>query len=345
MPSQKFETLIVGQGLAGSLLAFRLIRAGQNVLVIDNDLHRSATRVAAGIINPITGHRWNLTDRFFDYLPVAKTVYTELGEALAYDFMQPTEQIRLVKNAGQADYMQRRLRESGYASIITPLETQQIQNQGFGCANISQTYRVDAQQLLKRIQQWLLAQDSLIKEPFDYDSLAATNQAGFTYKTYAFNSIVFCEGIQAQANPWLSTLPFKPAKGSILDIQLHAPLKPMLNWGQWILPTDGGYAKLGSTYEWNELSDIVLERSQQQLIDNSKKFTNIEFSVVNHRVGIRPSTRQRSPFVGELSSLNNAFCLNGLGSKGCLLAPYYVEQLAQLMIRKKPVATELSQWL
>ena len=50
--------IIVGQGVAGTLLAYFLLKAGQNVIAIDNYHKGAASNVAAGIINPITGRRY-----------------------------------------------------------------------------------------------------------------------------------------------------------------------------------------------------------------------------------------------------------------------------------------------
>ena len=71
MSAPHVDFLIVGQGLAGSILALNLQQRGKSVLVIDNEHYGSASQVAAGLINPVNGHRLNLTDNFEQYWPVA----------------------------------------------------------------------------------------------------------------------------------------------------------------------------------------------------------------------------------------------------------------------------------
>ncbi|HBA65740.1 MAG TPA: FAD-dependent oxidoreductase, partial [Methylococcaceae bacterium] len=56
------DFLIVGQGLAGSLLAFELIQRNAQVMVVD-DGRENASEVAAGLINPVTGIRLVKSDR------------------------------------------------------------------------------------------------------------------------------------------------------------------------------------------------------------------------------------------------------------------------------------------
>ncbi|HYD83061.1 MAG TPA: hypothetical protein VEA63_03390, partial [Opitutus sp.] len=67
--------LIVGQGLAGTLLAWELERAGLTFEIADEGHGRAASRVAAGIINPITGQRLVKSWRVDALLPVARATF------------------------------------------------------------------------------------------------------------------------------------------------------------------------------------------------------------------------------------------------------------------------------
>ena len=58
---QKIEVLIVGQGLAGSLLALELEKRGRKIHVVDNNPSTSSSKVAAGLYNPITGRKMTKT--------------------------------------------------------------------------------------------------------------------------------------------------------------------------------------------------------------------------------------------------------------------------------------------
>ena len=47
----KIDYIIVGQGLAGTLLAYFLEQSGKSVVFVDNGYKTAATKVAAGIFN------------------------------------------------------------------------------------------------------------------------------------------------------------------------------------------------------------------------------------------------------------------------------------------------------
>ena len=57
------DYLIIGHGLAGATLARTLRRRGRRVVVLDAPQPDSATRVAAGLINPVAGKRFALAWR------------------------------------------------------------------------------------------------------------------------------------------------------------------------------------------------------------------------------------------------------------------------------------------
>ena len=334
-----FNILIIGQGLAGSLLAWKMIQQGLSVLVIDNHHHHSASKVAAGIINPITGHRSNLSNDFVQYMSVAKTSYRQLQKTFDQPFLFNTQQQRLLKNQGQQHYYLKRLEQTDYADFVTALKTTEnsshpFKASEFGVANIKETFRVDVKALLNVIKAWLIAQNSYVQEKIDYADIVSKDEY-VNIENNAFactaENIIFCEGYQAINNPWFKQLPFKLAKGEILTLQVAKPQTAMLNWGHWLLPLlpKTTTAFLGANYAWNDTSETCNADVAQDLLDSLEKNTHISAKVIAHQSGIRPSTINRKPLIGVHPDHSRLFCFNGFGSKGCLLIPYYAEQFTQ----------------
>ena len=260
---KNFDVLIVGQGLAGSLLAWELLQQGVRTMVIDNHHQGSSSMVAAGIINPITGHRINLTEHFEDYLSVAKDTFAAIHKMLQpqNDFFFEIAQLRLIKNPGQQGYFEQRLEQENYQKFLeaykqnlsdTRLRSNSIvKNQsaeqlvfrqpGYGIAQIKHSYQVDTMALLACLEQWLVSQLAFIKTKLDYQQIKFT-AGGIEYQSdeqlLHAKKIIFCEGYQAIHNPWLKSLPFKLAKGDILTVETDHAITSMLNWGQWLLPSN-----------------------------------------------------------------------------------------------------------
>ncbi len=336
--NRHFNILIVGQGLAGSLLAWKMIQQGLSVLVVDNNHHHSSSKVAAGIINPITGHRSNLTDDFIQFMSAAKISYQQLQDTFGQTFLIGIQQQRLIKNKGQQHYYLKRLEQSDYAEFVTALEqtdntSHPFKECEFGVADIQETFRVDVEALLSAIKTWLISQNSFVQEKINYADIViegeqiSVNNNSFVGTT---DHVVFCEGYQTIYNPWFKQLPFKLAKGEILTLKLAKPQTAMLNWGNWLLPlAPNTTAFLGANYAWNDTNEACSADVAQELLDSLENNTRISAQVIAHQSGVRPSTVNRKPLIGVHPEHPRLFCFNGFGSKGCLLIPYYAEQFAQ----------------
>ena len=74
----KIDYIIVGQGICGTLLSYFLKREEKNILVVDEPKPNSASKVASGVINPITGRRLVRSWMIEDVMPFAVDVYKQL---------------------------------------------------------------------------------------------------------------------------------------------------------------------------------------------------------------------------------------------------------------------------
>jgi glycine/D-amino acid oxidase-like deaminating enzyme len=347
LENSTYDYLLIGQGLAGSLLAIELIQRGQRVMVLDNFHSGSASKVAAGIINPVTGHRLNITQDFEPLNRTAQVFYKQLEDLLGQEFFSSVSQMRLIKNAGQKNYYQKRLQESNYDTILDG--SQQVDHRfladALGVVKIHNSAIVKTAALLTSAKTWLQHRHAYKAVKLSYPDLRIF-EAGVEYGGICASHIIFCEGHQAIDNPWLCRLPFKLAKGEIIDVELSAPNDHFLNWGNWLVPGSNPHTgRLGATYKWDDRTLDSNAEERQSLIDSFKRFTQLEASFGASQVGIRPTTLHRRPFIGALTNLNHAFCFNGFGSKGCLTIPSFALALVDHLLENKPLDNELTQWL
>jgi len=329
MSPKKVDFIIVGQGLAGSILSYLLIAKGKTVLVIDNEQKHSSSFVAAGIINPITGPRLALNDNFSVHYATAKKLYETLETDLKASIWLELSQQRLLKNDTQFGYYEKRLKDPNYSDYLGNLLYPNAFNLQKKVIQIKQTALVDSKALLKHIHVWLNKQQSIRSEKLHYQQLQL-NEIGVRYGDIQASKIIFCEGHQAIHNPWLRKLPFLLSKGEILTLDINETNNDLLNWGHWLVPTNRHH-KLGSNYHWDNLDLLPSQETKNALLNdlnnNLKWSTNVIKNVTNHEVGIRPTTKHRQPFIGPLKNTSNAYCFNGFGSKGCLLIPHYATVL------------------
>ena len=74
------DFLIVGHGLAGSVLAHMLLERGQRVVVLEDKSLHSASKVAAGLVNPLIGPKLNIPMHMGHCLKQSINFFRSIGE-------------------------------------------------------------------------------------------------------------------------------------------------------------------------------------------------------------------------------------------------------------------------
>jgi glycine/D-amino acid oxidase-like deaminating enzyme len=89
---------------------------------------------------------------------------------------------------------------------------------------------------------------------------------------------------------------------------------------------------VGSSYEWSfaDAGPTAAFRERTEAV--LREWLRVPFRVVEHIAAVRPATLERRPFVGFHPLYPAVGILNGMGTKGCSLAPYFARQLVQLMV-------------
>ena len=83
----EIDFLIIGQGLAGSALAYRLIQEGKKVVLLDQPERNQSSQVAAGLFNPVTGRKMVKTWKGELLFPAIVPFYQELEEVTGKKFL------------------------------------------------------------------------------------------------------------------------------------------------------------------------------------------------------------------------------------------------------------------
>ncbi len=337
------DYLIVGQGISGTWLSYYLQKEGLRILVIDNKSPNASSKIAAGLINPVTGRRhvevW-MADKI---LPFAWNAYNQLGNELGItaisqkniiDFF-PSPQMRL-------SFIQR-VEEKGEFVYNKEEENQfrHLFNYDFGCGEIKPVYTAHVETLLPAWSEQLIEKKSLLQEEFEVAHLKMSGDK-ILYKDITATKIIFCDGISSTMNSIFSLLPFAPNKGEILIAEIpELPPTTVYKKGMMLVPlATPGLWWVGSNYEWKfDTADPTPEfrEKTEQLL---KDWLKIPFKITAHLCGIRPATLERRPFVGFHPLYPNVGILNGMGTKGCSLAPFFARQLVDSLCYHKPIFPE-----
>jgi glycine/D-amino acid oxidase-like deaminating enzyme len=94
---------------------------------------------------------------------------------------------------------------------------------------------------------------------------------------------------------------------------------------------------VGSSFEWNFENDQPTAQFRQRAEIALNDWLKHPFKIHDHLASIRPATLERRPFVGFHPTQKNVGILNGMGTKGCSLAPYFANQLTQHLVYGQPL--------
>jgi glycine/D-amino acid oxidase-like deaminating enzyme len=328
----RVDFLIIGQGLAGSLLGWELLQRGARVLLLDRG-ESNASRVAAGLINPITGMRLVKTPDVDALLPEAVACYRQLEQRFASSFYIEKPLLRLLANGRERQYAEQRCADAAYRDYIDRFMPED-QTAPFGSLLQKRSGYLLTAPLLDRLREFFIARGSYREAELDYAEIAL-HEDGVQWRDVAAQRVVFCEGYRCRGNPWFSWLPLQPVKGEILTLR-GAPLPDcIVNYGQWLIPLDQDTFRIGATFERERLDEQPTASAERELLANLHKHApSIAVrAVLKHQAGVRPATQDKQPFLGAHPHRPQLAIFNGFGAKGSLAVPYYARRFADYLLQ------------
>jgi len=340
MEEVKRDFIIVGQGIAGSVLALELIKRGKSIIVIDKPELSTSSRVAAGIWNPVVFKRLTKSWMIDELTPCLNEFYSSAEKILGVKFLEERKIAKLFTEEQEINLWKKKVNEDmrDYLSEEI-LEMQEPISSKY--AIVKQAGNLDTVTFLNAVTLYLKANDSYIEEAFNHDELNI-NSSGVSYQSINASEIIFCEGHLVKNNPHFNYIPFKPAKGDVLTISCRElDIDFILNKGMFIMPLGNHLFKCGATYNWQDLTDTPNPAGKEELITKLKKIMTYEFQVIKHEAGVRPSVIDRRPVLGTHPTHPQLKIFNGLGTKAVMLAPFFAKQLCDYLIEGESLIEEV----
>lgn len=329
----KVDYIIVGLGLAGLAFAEQLIHSGKSFVVFE-DHSQTSSLVAGGVYNPVILKRftpvWKAKEQLAIALPFYISLEKKLNKTLDYKFLT-RKVFKSIEDQNNwflaAD--KPLLSEFLNPKILSEKRDQILGDYGFG--EVYQTGRIDTHQLISTYRSYLKENHLIRNEKFEHLAINFLEDR-LLYKDFISKSIVFCEGFGVKQNPYFKELPLKEAKGETLTI--HAPglnVDFLIKSTLFVLPLGEDMYKVGATFNWKDKTSIPSQEGRKELIDKLKKVIQTPYTIIDHSAGIRPTVKDRRPLVGIHPKHPQLAILNGLGTRGVMLAPSMAKQLYNLL--------------
>jgi glycine/D-amino acid oxidase-like deaminating enzyme len=335
------DFLIAGQGLAGSLLADALLKKGASVLIADAQHTVTSSSIAAGILHPITGRRIVKTWMADELIPFAIETYNNIDPGLFHsmpilEIFTSVQQRNEWTSKSADDSMLHWL-----GNAIAPQSTIQGVDIPFGGMEIRNTGWLDVKKLLEYFRHSFRSGNIYIEDEVQGKDLRVSDV--IQWKDIKAKQVIFCNGFRAAFSNLFSYLPFVPAKGEVMEI--HCPeldQSAVFNRGIYIIPAGEERFKVGATFSWDDLAEAPTDEGKEFLAAALKKIVTLPYKITAQHAAVRPTNKDRRPFIG-MHPVNSAVGIfNGLGTKGAMLAPYFAKHFAEHLIDDAPLMKEVS---
>ncbi len=309
--------VIVGGGIAGCTLAWQLHARGQHFDIYDSNEPATSSRIAAGIINPITGPRLALSWRFVEFWREATAFYRYVETDTDSTLFYPKPLVRLFDSERQARLWEDRRTRQEYQSCLCEASTP-IPN------TIDNTFGSFETHLAGHLN---VARFIEITQNYFADCWHA--QRVTAPLPDALN--VFCDGVAMTASDRFPGIPFRPAKGEILTLAVSdLPADAIFNrGGVWLFPVGERIFRAGATYDWDARDTKTTTQAREYIVGRLKRWLRVPFEVIDHQAAVRPIVQGGRPICGLHPNQRHIGIMNGLGSKGVLMAPTVARALAQ----------------
>ena len=337
---KEVDFLIVGQGIAGSLLAHELIKRDQQVVVFDQDREdRSSSFAAAGLYNPITGRKMVKTWMADELFPLIAPYYDQLEKEWEASFHSPIPIYRPFVSVEEQNDWQGKIATDLFAPYIRAIHTETLGYphvvDPYGGLSLNYTGVVDLPVALRAAKAFLQNKGMYEVEVFQYQHVKTSN-AGVTYKDWKARNIIYCEGTGVSENPFFKGLKMRPVKGELIDIKTDFHSNQIVNRGVFMIPRNE-MIRVGSSYDNQNLNWQPTAGGRSIIEDKLGKLYKGAYEVVRAFAGIRPATFDRRPYLGLLENQSGIGIFNGLGTKGVSLAPFFAPLMADFLLGEKVI--------
>ena len=318
---------IIGGGLAGCALAYALKKAGAEPVIYEasSELASGASGNDVGIYNPRFAAQMDALSRFYsDAFFGALEVFEEFGEAIDWSpcgvltLLTDARQIkRLHKTAASWGWPEEEMRlvdardASDIAGVEIPCE----------CLYLPRAGHISPKKLCHEYARGVEVHLNTKVEDFNaLDGDATVLACGLG-----------CLNFEVAAD-----LPLKPVRGQVSYIEEHENLKNLkvsLGYGGHLAPAHNGTHCLGATFQpWLD-HDRLMDGDD---LTNLEKLYNAipslvsNYKVVKRRAGLRVTSKDHFPVVGQLSDGN--YISSAHGSYGILSSLISAKIMADIVV-------------
>lgn len=313
---------------------------------IDHEIYgiqheHSASQVAAGLLNPVTGRRMVSSWNFQPFKVFADNIYQTLEQHLNIRFYRAQEILRALDSQKEYNDWTARIATIDCIDIYKGKLPEGLKEK-LGWGLIREAAVLDIPKMVKAYELLLIQKGILYQEAFVYDDLKSDSKGSVTYKDNSYKACILADGINLSSSPFASKIDFVPAKGEALIIQSDLELPFTIKQKISIQHLEDDLFWVGSNYEWDFQNDKPTAKTKHWLKEELDKMIIQPYSIRKHLSAVRPTVKDRRPVLGALPGFNNIYVLNGMGTKGASIAPYHANLLVNHLLEAQAIPEEVN---
>ena len=338
------DYIIVGLGLAGIAFTEELLNHNKSFVVFEDNSQNSSL-VAGGIYNPVILKRFTPVWNAKEQLDIALPHYRNLEKKFNKVYHHKIDIYRIFKSIEEQNNWfvacdKILLRDYMLPEIIQ--NKNKFLNAPFDLGKLTGTGRIDVKSLAHDYRSFLKQKNVFIEEKF-YHNQIKNFEKHIEYQGYKSKKIIFCEGYGLKDNPYFNYLPMRETKGELITI--HAPdlkVHYLIKSAIFMLPLGNDLYKVGATFNWDDKTKVPTVKGKDELEFKLNTVINCTYKIVEHTAGIRPTIKDRRPLVGIHPNNKKLAILNGLGTRGVMIAPLMAKKLYQHIENNSVLDREIS---
>ena len=338
------EFLIVGQGLAGTTLAWTLLQRGRTFLIVDREDPITSSKIAGGLVTPITGMRLTLNWRYEELQNEAVRFYRHKERVLGRRLYFPRPHLRLLRNEREAEIWERRQTEPELQKFIvksTGVDANRIAAP-FGGFQQRRAGFLDSAAFIEASRAHFQSLGAYeIGEVNEEDLDLGKTDVG--WRGRRFSNVVLCQGWEVAKSRGFSWLPVDHTQGAVLSVRAETgETRRILNQGCWLMNRAGGQVLAGSTYETKfDQPHVADPNAVERLIGRLNAMVKGGIEVLGSQTAVRPGIKKNKGAIGRHPVHERLVLMNGLGSKGVLRAPFLARRLVDHLLDGSALEPEI----
>lgn len=334
----KYDYVIIGAGVCGSMLAYELSKHTNNILLIDknSDVSMGASGAAGAFLSPLLGK----PNKFKDLVNRALVYSTEFYKNLTPEFINNCGTVRVPKNDED------RTKFESYKPYIEFEYEEKNNGYYFPYASVVDGYKI-CEKITKNIDK---------KLSYTVQSIEYKDNSWIIDNTISTQHLILASGASIDLLDE-KYIQIRPVWGQRIDIEMSSSVDVNYHKECSLAQTQKISANryktsIGATHHRNIAYKEIDSKDNKELL---KKASNIQqlddVKIIKEYAGARASSVDYFPMLGEIidskktieefpylkngthvqnerfTRYNNLYILNGVGGRGFVLAPYLAKTL------------------